>query len=125
MTATVDDLFCGAGGSSLGAELAAPTCSSASTTGTAPSRPTRPTSSTPTTTAPTSRADHGQIRRYISGSDLLWGSPECTCHSLAKGARRRKPRRRSLFDEGPPGTPSRTARGRRCGTSCGSPSRRC
>jgi site-specific DNA-cytosine methylase len=30
-------------------------------------------------------------------------SPECTNHSLAKGARRRKPQAGSLFDDGPAG----------------------
>jgi DNA (cytosine-5)-methyltransferase 1 len=43
-----------------------------------------------------------QIRRYPD-ADVLWASPECTNHSLAKGARRRKPQAASLFDDGPGG----------------------
>lgn len=43
-----------------------------------------------------------QIRRYPD-TDLLLASPECTNHSLAKGAKRRKPQPPSLFDDGPPG----------------------
>lgn len=43
-----------------------------------------------------------QIRRYPD-ADVLWASPECTNHSLAKGARRRKPQAASLFDDGPAG----------------------
>jgi DNA (cytosine-5)-methyltransferase 1 len=43
-----------------------------------------------------------QIRRYPD-TDLLVASPECTNHSLAKGARRRKPQTASLFDDGPAG----------------------
>ena len=43
-----------------------------------------------------------QIRRYPD-ADVLWASPECTNHSLAKGALRRKPQAASLFDDGPAG----------------------
>jgi DNA (cytosine-5)-methyltransferase 1 len=43
-----------------------------------------------------------QIRRYPD-SDVLLASPECTNHSVAKGARRRKPQAASLFDDGPAG----------------------
>src|SRR5207302_6600067 len=43
-----------------------------------------------------------QIRRYPD-SDILLASPECTNHSLAKGALRRKPQPPSLLDEGPAG----------------------
>ena len=51
---TATDLFCGAGGSSLGAERPASSSSWPPTTGPRPSRSTRPTSLTPATTAPTS-----------------------------------------------------------------------
>jgi DNA (cytosine-5)-methyltransferase 1 len=43
-----------------------------------------------------------QIRRYPD-ADVLFASPECTNHSIAKGARRRKPQAASLFDDGPAG----------------------
>jgi DNA (cytosine-5)-methyltransferase 1 len=36
-------------------------------------------------------------------SDILLASPPCTSHSLAKGARRRKPQAASVFDDGPAG----------------------
>jgi DNA (cytosine-5)-methyltransferase 1 len=41
-------------------------------------------------------------RRYPA-TDILLASPECTNHSLAKGARRRKPQAASLFEDGPAG----------------------
>ncbi len=43
-----------------------------------------------------------QIRRFPD-TDFLFASPECTNHSIAKGARRRKPQAASLFDDGPAG----------------------
>lgn len=43
-----------------------------------------------------------QIRSYPD-SDILLASPECVNHTLAKGARRRKPQAPSLFDDGPAG----------------------
>jgi len=104
MTATVDDLFCGAGGSSLGAELAGARLR----LGLNHWDRAVETHATNFQHADHDRADisaltTSQIRRYISGSDLLVAGPECTCHSLAKGARRRKPVAASLLDDGPPG----------------------
>lgn len=43
-----------------------------------------------------------QIWRFPD-TDFLFASPECTNHSIAKGARRRKPQAASLFDDGPAG----------------------
>jgi DNA (cytosine-5)-methyltransferase 1 len=104
MTATVDDLFCGAGGSSLGAEHAGVRLRLGLD---------HWDRAIETHATNFQHADHdcadvsalttSQIRRYITGSDLLLASPECVNHSLAKGARRRKPQAASLFDDGPAG----------------------
>ena len=104
MTATVDDLFCGAGGSSLGAEHAGVRLRLGLN---------HWDRAIETHATNFQHADHdcadvsalttNQIRRYITGSDLLLASPECVNHSLAKGARRRKPQAASLFDDGPAG----------------------
>ncbi|MDP9478972.1 MAG: DNA cytosine methyltransferase, partial [Actinomycetota bacterium] len=103
MSITVTDLFCGAGGSSLGAELAGATLR----LGLNHWRRAIETHATNF-----QHADHdcedvaslttAQIRRYPD-SDVLLASPECTNHSLAKGARRRKPQAPSLFEDGPAG----------------------
>jgi DNA (cytosine-5)-methyltransferase 1 len=104
MTVAVDDLFCGAGGSSLGAEL-----------GGARLRLGLNHWERAVQTHATNfqHADHdcadisalttSQIPRYVSGSEILLASPECTNHSLAKGARRRPAQAPSLFDDGPAG----------------------
>ncbi len=104
MSATVDDLFCGAGGSSLGAELAGARLRLGLN---------HWDRAVQTHAMNFQHADHdcaeisalttSQIRRYIAGSDLLIAGPECTNHSLAKGARRRKPVAPSLLDDGPAG----------------------
>jgi len=103
MSATVTDLFCGAGGSSLGAELAGTTLR-LGLNHWPRAIETHETNFT--------EADHdcndiasltsAQIRRYPH-TDILLASPECTNHSLAKGSRRRKPQAASLFDDGPAG----------------------
>lgn len=103
MSATVTDLFCGAGGSSLGAELAGTTLKLALN---------HWDRAIETHATNFQEADHdcndvaalttAQIRRYPH-TDILLASPECTNHSLAKGARRRKPQAASLFDDGPAG----------------------
>jgi len=101
--ASVTDLFCGAGGSSLGAELAGGELRLALN---------HWPRAIETHSANFDHADHdcndisalttARIRGYPD-SDILLASPECTNHSLAKGGRRRKPRAASLFDDGPAG----------------------
>lgn len=103
MGVTVTDLFCGGGGSSLGAEQAGATLRLALN---------HWDRAIETHATNFQHADHdcedvsslttAQIRRYPD-SDILLASPECTNHSLAKGARRRKPQAASLFDDGPAG----------------------
>jgi DNA (cytosine-5)-methyltransferase 1 len=103
MSPTATDLFCGAGGSSLGFELAG---------GTLRLGLNHWQRAIETHATNFQHADHdcedvaslttAQIRRYPD-SDLLLASPECTNHSLAKGARRRKPQASSLFEDGPAG----------------------
>ena len=103
MSVTVRDLFCGAGGSSLGAELAGTELKHAIN---------HWERAVETHARNFQHADHScadiaslttaQIRRF-QPTDILWGSPECTNHSLAKGGRRRKPQGGSLFDDGPAG----------------------
>lgn len=103
MTATVTDLFCGAGGSSLGAHAAG-------ATGRLALNHWERAIETHNTNFPdmdhdcadVSALTTARIRSYPH-SDILLASPECTNHSLAKGARRRKPRAASLFDDGPSG----------------------
>lgn len=103
MSLTITDLFCGAGGSSIGAEMAGAELRLGLNHWARAIE-------THATNFP--NADHdcedvaslttNQIRRYPD-SDILLASPECTNHSLGKGARRRKPQRPSLFDDGPAG----------------------
>ncbi len=98
---TFKDLFCGAGGSSIGATMAGGELRLGLNHW-------RRAIETHAENFPD--ADHdcadvsalttSQIRRYPD-SDVLLASPECTNHSLAKGARRRKPQAASLFDDGP------------------------
>jgi len=98
---TFTDLFCGAGGSSLGAALAG---------GQLRLGLNHWARAVETHATNFQDADHdcedvsslttAQIRRYPD-SDILMASPECTNHSLAKGSRRRKPQAASLFDDGP------------------------
>lgn len=101
MTLTVTDMFCGAGGSSLGAsfnegvelKLALNHWPRAIET-----------HNTNFPNAGHDCADVSQVnpRRYGS-TDILLASPECTNHSLAKGARRRKTpsAQGSIFEDGP------------------------
>jgi DNA (cytosine-5)-methyltransferase 1 len=101
--ATITDLFCGAGGSSLGAVLAGGELRLAL------NHWRRAIETHATNFA---GADHdcndisalttARIRAYPD-SVILLASPECTNHSLAKGGRRRKPKASSLFDDGPAG----------------------
>lgn len=101
MSVTITDLFCGAGGSSLGAEVAGATARLGLN---------HWKRAIETHAANFEHADHdcadvsalttAQIRRY-PGTDILLASPECTNHSLARGAKRRKPQAASMFDDGP------------------------
>jgi DNA (cytosine-5)-methyltransferase 1 len=100
---TFTDLFCGAGGSSIGGELAGAELRLGLNHW-------QRAIETHATNFP--HADHdcedvsslttARIRSYPD-SDILLASPECTNHSLAKGARRRKPQASSLFEDGPAG----------------------
>lgn len=98
--ASVTDLFCGAGGSSIGAELAG---------GTLRLGLNHWSRAVETHAANFADADHDcadasqtNPRRYPS-TDILLASPECVNHSLAKGSRRRKPQAASLWEDGPAG----------------------
>jgi DNA (cytosine-5)-methyltransferase 1 len=101
--ATITDLFCGAGGSSIGAEVAGGELRLALN---------HWERAIETHATNFQHADHdcndvaalttAQIRRYPH-TDILLASPECTNHSLAKGARRRKPQAASLWEDGPAG----------------------
>lgn len=98
---TFTDMFCGAGGSSLGAEIAG---------GRMRLGLNHWERAIETHSANFEHADHdcadvslADPRRYPN-TDILMASPECTNHSLAKGARRRKPQAASLFDDGPGGS---------------------
>lgn len=103
MTATITDLFCGAGGSSIGAEVAGGELRLALN---------HWPRAIETHATNFQHADHdcndvaaltsAQIGRYPF-TDILLASPECTNHSLAKGARRRKPQAASLWEDGPAG----------------------
>lgn len=98
MSLTVTDLFCGAGGSSIGAEVAGASLRLGLN---------HWSRAVETHNANFPDADHDcadvsntDPRRYRS-TDILLASPECTNHSLAKGAKRRKPQVGSLFEDGP------------------------
>jgi site-specific DNA-cytosine methylase len=100
------DLFCGAGGSSTGAEFAG---------GTLVLGLNHWKRAIETHAANFPHADHdcedisslttGQLRRYLHHGrpTVMIAGPECTNHSIAKGARRRKPQAASLWDDGPAG----------------------
>lgn len=97
---TFTDMFCGAGGSSLGAEIAGGRLRMALN---------HWDRAIQTHAANFQDADHdcadvslADPRRYPS-TDILMASPECVNHSLAKGAQRRKPQAASLFADGPAG----------------------
>jgi DNA (cytosine-5)-methyltransferase 1 len=102
MTLTATDLFCGAGGSSLGAEMAGATLRLGLN---------HWDRAIETHATNFQHADHdcedvsslttAQIRRYPC-TDILLASPECTNHANSKGARRRKPKGPMLFDDDPP-----------------------
>lgn len=97
MTLTITDLFCGAGGSSTGA-IQIPGISVRIA-----SNHWQLAVDTHNTNHPD--ADHlcanlSQIDpRYFPTTDILWASPECTNHSLAKGKKKLRPA--TLFDDEP------------------------
>lgn len=104
MSVEITDLFCGAGGSSLGAELAGGELRLALN---------HWPRAIETHATNFQQADHdcndvsalttARIRAYPD-TDILLASPECTNHSLAKGGKRVKPQASSLFDDGPGGS---------------------
>ena len=101
---TATDLFCGAGGSSLGAELTGHVKLALGLNHWNRAIETHAANFTDAEhdCADISALTTRQIARYPD-TDLLMASPECTNHSLAKGALRRKPQAPSLFDDGPAG----------------------
>lgn len=97
---TFTDMFCGAGGSSLGATFAGGKLRMALNHW-------QRAIETHNTNFPDADHDCADVsqadpRRYPA-TDILMASPECTNHSIAKGARRRKPQAASLFEDGPAG----------------------
>lgn len=100
------DQFCGAGGSSLGAELAG---------GVLVLGLNHWPRAIETHATNFQHADHDcedissltttQIRRYLHHArpTVMICGPECTNHSIAKGARRRPPQPASLWEDGPAG----------------------
>lgn len=93
---TLTDMFCGAGGSSTGA-LSVPGIE----VRTAMNHWERAIETHNTNHPDTTHvmADISQVDpRYVSNSDILWASPECTNHSVAKG-RKRVTNQADLFGE--------------------------
>jgi DNA (cytosine-5)-methyltransferase 1 len=100
---TFSDLFCGAGGSSIGATLAGgELLLGVNHWRSAIDDHAENFPDADHDCADVSALTTAQIRRYPD-SDVLLASPECTNHSLAKGARRRKPQAASLWEDGPAG----------------------
>ena len=101
---TETDMFCGGGGTTAGSEEAGVKCVAAYN---------HWNKAIDTHSYNFPHAEHlcedvssmttAQIRR-APDSDFLLASPECTNHTVAKGARRRKPQGPSLFDDGPAGS---------------------
>ncbi|MBF4549693.1 DNA cytosine methyltransferase [Pseudoclavibacter sp. VKM Ac-2888] len=87
MTLTTTDLFCGAGGSSTGAVAAGVTVRMAANHWNLAIE----THQTNHPTTDHDSADISQVdpRRYPR-TDILWASPECTNHSVAKGIKRQR-----------------------------------
>ena len=87
MTITTTDLFCGAGGSSTGAVAAGVTVRMAANHWSLAIE----THQTNHPTTDHDSADLSQVdpRRYPR-TDILWASPECTNHSVAKGIKRQR-----------------------------------
>jgi DNA (cytosine-5)-methyltransferase 1 len=96
---TVTDLFCGAGGSGLGAtavpgvELVMAANHSARAIETH-------AANFPATEHDCADISQVEPRRYRR-TNILWASPECTNHSVAKGRRRKSTAELTLFDDEP------------------------
>ncbi|MFE2869782.1 DNA cytosine methyltransferase [Embleya sp. NPDC059259] len=99
MTLTMTDLFCGAGGSSTGA-LQVPGVSVRMAANHWTLAVETHNTNHPTTDHDCADISQVDPRRYPA-TDILWASPECTNHSIAKG-NRRKPAQVSLFDDEAP-----------------------
>ncbi|WP_434315864.1 DNA cytosine methyltransferase [Leifsonia sp. P73] len=92
---TVTDLFCGAGGSSTGLVAAGYTVVIAA------NHWARAIESHQLNHPNTdhSNADISQVDpRYFPTTDILWASPECTNHSIAKGVKRQRAADAALFE---------------------------
>lgn len=92
---TVTDLFCGAGGSSTGLVAAGFRVIIAA------NHWARAIESHQLNHPETdhSQADISQVDpRYFPTTDILWASPECTNHSIAKGVKRQRAEDAALFD---------------------------
>lgn len=92
---TVTDLFCGAGGSSTGLVEAGYRCLHAA------NHWAKAVESHQLNHPETkhSQADISQVDpRYFAPTDVLWASPECTNHSIAKGVKRHQTQQQALFE---------------------------
>lgn len=96
---TVTDLFCGAGGSGLGA-TAVPGVELMMAANHSPRAIETHQLNFPGCDHDCADISQVEPRRYRR-SNILWASPECTNHSIAKG-RKRAATQHSLFDEEPP-----------------------
>lgn len=97
MTLTMTDLFCGAGGSSTGA-LSVPGVSVRMAANHWPLAIETHNTNHPTTDH--ACADISQVDpRRFPRTDILWASPECTNHSVAKGRKRNLDSTPDLFGE--------------------------
>lgn len=86
MSLTMTDMFCGAGGSSTGAMMLPGIEVRTAMNHWARAIETHNTNHPNTTHV---QADISQTDpRYVAASDILWASPECTNHSVAKGRKR-------------------------------------
>ncbi|WNT44975.1 DNA methyltransferase [Arthrobacter phage AbbyDaisy] len=86
MSLSLTDMFCGAGGSSTGATMVPGIEVRTAMNHWARAIETHNTNHPNTTHV---QADISQTDpRYVANSDILWASPECTNHSVAKGRKR-------------------------------------
>lgn len=86
MSLSLTDMFCGAGGSSTGATMVPGITVRTAMNHWARAIETHNTNHPNTTHV---QADISQTDpRYVANSDILWASPECTNHSVAKGRKR-------------------------------------
>lgn len=92
---TVTDLFCGAGGSGLGA-TAVPGVQLVMAANHSPRAIETHSLNFPDTEHDIADISQVEPRRY-QRTNILWASPECTNHSIAKGRKRKEPE--GLFDE--------------------------